>query len=243
MLLKQCLMIKQRICFYFEHGIPHEHILHLALGTSLASIVFTSFSSIRSHHNRGAVIWPIVVKITPGIILGTFAGAWIAAHLSTNFLKVFFTLFLFYVGIQMLLGIKPKPSRDVPGTTGVSFAGAVIGIFSSFVGIGGGTLSVTFLTWCNVTMHKAIGTSAAIGFPIAVTGAAGYALNGFPVTGLPAGTFGYIHLTALAGIASASILTAPLGAKLAHGLPVDKLKKIFASLLLVLAIRMAWSLF
>jgi len=238
------LVIVPVLTFMFAaQGIPHEHILHLALGTSLASIVFTSFSSIRSHHNRGAVIWPIVVKITPGIILGTFAGAWIAAHLSTNFLKVFFTLFLFYVGIQMLLGIKPKPSRDVPGTTGVSFAGAVIGIFSSFVGIGGGTLSVTFLTWCNVTMHKAIGTSAAIGFPIAVTGAAGYALNGFPVTGLPAGTFGYIHLTALAGIASASILTAPLGAKLAHGLPVDKLKKIFASLLLVLAIRMAWSLF
>ena len=143
----------------------------------------------------------------------------------------------------MLLGIKPKPSRDVPGTAGLSGAGAVIGMFSSLVGIGGGTLSVTFLNWCNVTMHRAIGTSAAIGFPIAVTGAAGYALNGLPVTGLPVESFGYIHLTALAGIASASILTAPIGAKLAHSLPVDKLKKIFASLLLVLAVRMAWSLF
>lgn len=238
------LVIVPVLTFMFAgQGIPHEHLLHLALGTSLASIVFTSFSSIRSHHKRGAVIWPIVIKITPGIIVGTFFGAWIAAHLSTNFLKIFFTLFLFYVGIQMLLGIKPKPSREVPGTAGVSGAGVVIGIFSSLVGIGGGTLSVTFFTWCNVTMHKAIGTSAAIGFPIAVTGAVGYAINGFAVQGLPSDAFGYIHLTALAGIAVASILTAPLGAKFAHSLPVDKLKKIFASLLLILAVRMAWSLF
>lgn len=238
------LVIVPVLTFMFtSQGIPHEHILHLALGTSLATIVFTSFSSIRSHHKRGAVIWPIVIKITPGIIFGTFTGAWVAAHLSTNFLKIFFTFFLFYVGIQMLMGIKPKPSREVPGSAGILGAGTVIGIFSSLVGIGGGTLSVTFLTWCNITMHKAIGTSAAIGFPIAVTGAAGYALNGFSVTGLPDDAFGYINLTALAAIASASILTAPLGARMAHSLPVDKLKKIFASLLILLAFRMGWSLF
>jgi hypothetical protein len=238
------LIIVPVLTFMFtSQGIPYEHVLHLALGTSLASIVFTSFSSIRSHHKRGAVIWPVVLKITPGIIIGTFSGAWAASHLSTNFLKIFFTIFLLYVGIQMLLGIKPKPTREIPGTAGISLAGTVIGIVSSLVGIGGGTLSVTFLNWCNVTMHRAIGTSAAIGFPIAVTGALGYALNGSFIEGLPADSYGYIHLTALGGIAAASILTAPIGAKLAHSLPVDKLKKIFASLLLLLAVRMAWSLF
>ncbi len=238
------LIIVPVLTFMFTaQGIPYEHILHLALGTSLATIVFTSFSSIRSHHKRGAVIWPVVLKITPGIILGTFSGAWIASRLSTDFLKVFFTFFLFYVGLRMLLGVKSKPSREVPGTAGVSGAGVIIGMLSSFVGIGGGTLSVTFLNWCNVTMHKAIGTSAAIGFPIAVTGAVGYALNGLSAAGLPDDAYGYIHLTALAGIASISILTAPLGARLAHYLPVDKLKRIFALLLLLLAFRMAWSLF
>jgi len=238
------LVIVPILTFMFTaQGIPYEHVLHLALGTSLATIIFTSVSSIRSHHKRGAVLWSFVFIITPGIIIGTFFGTWVAAGLSTNFLKIFFTFFLVYVGVRMITGKKPKPSREVPGTAGTSAAGLIIGILSSFVGIGGGVLSVTFLNWCNVTMHKAIATSAAIGFPIAVTGALGYALNGFSVSGLPDEAFGYIHLTALVGIASASILTAPLGARLAHYLPVDKLKKIFALLLFVLAFRMAWTLF
>jgi len=238
------LIIVPVLTFMFtSQGLPNEHILHLALGTSLASIIFTSFSSVRAHHKRGGVIWPVVLKITPGIIIGTFSGSWVASQLSTNFLKIFFTIFLFYVGTQMIMGIKPKPSREIPGTAGVIGVGTVIGMFSSLVGIGGGTLSVPFLTWCNTTMHKAIGTSAAIGFPIAVSGAFGYALNGFSATGLPADTFGFVHITAFAGIATASILTAPLGARLAHSLPVDKLKKIFAYFLFLLAFRMAWTLF
>jgi len=238
------LVIVPVLTFIFTaQGLPYEHILHLALGTSLTSIIFTSFSSVRAHHKRGAVLWPIVFRITPGIVIGTLSGSWVAAQLSTNFLKIFFTVFLFYVGTQMLMGIKPKPSREVPGTAGVIGVGTVIGIFSSLVGIGGGTLSVPFLSWCNIEMIKAIATSAAIGFPIAVTGTIGYALNGFSATGLPPEAFGYIHVTAFLGISAASIITAPLGARLAHSLLVDKLKKVFAFFLFVIAFRMLWTLF
>ncbi|MDD4649631.1 MAG: sulfite exporter TauE/SafE family protein [Desulfoplanes sp.] len=238
------LVIVPMLTFMFtSQGLPPEHILHLALGTSLASIMFTSVSSMRAHNKHGAVLWPTFWKITPGIIIGTLLGTWIAAQLSTNFLKIFFACFLYYVALKMLLNIRPKPNRELPSSAGITTAGGIIGILSSLVGIGGGTLSVPFLTWCNVPMHKAIGTSAAIGFPIAVAGAVGYLANGLMAQGLPSPCFGFIHLTALATIVVASISTAPLGAKTAHSLPVPKLKKFFALLLLFMATRMVWSLF
>ena len=237
------LIIVPMLTFMFTaQGLPGEHILHMALGTSLTSIIFTSISSVRAHHGKKAVIWPVVLRIAPGIIFGTLFGSWIAAGLSTNALKIVFAIFLFYVGTQMLLGIKPKATRDVPGATGIFGAGSVIGVFSSLVGIGGGTLSVPFLVWCNTPMHRAIGTSAGIGFPIALAGAAGYMINGWGIDNLPSGTLGFVHLTALMGIVAASVCTAPLGASLAHRLPVDKLKKIFAALLYLLAFRMLYSL-
>ncbi|WP_035274676.1 sulfite exporter TauE/SafE family protein [Desulfogranum japonicum] len=233
------LVIVPMLTFSFAaQGIPHEHILHLALGTSLTSIIFTSISSLLAHHKRGAVIWPTVISLTPGILIGTFFGTWVAAQLSTNFLKIFFGVFLLYVATQMLLGIKPKASRELPGTTGMFASGSIIGIFSSLVGIGGGTLSVPFLVFHNTAMHKAIGTAAAIGLPIALAGSAGNILNGWSAEGLPAGCIGYVYLTALIGIVAASVCTAPLGAKLAHSLPVAKLKRIFAILLYVVGIKM-----
>lgn len=223
-------------------GITGEHLHHMALGTSLATIMFTSISSFMSHHRNRAVIWNIVTYIAPGILLGTFLGSKVAVHMPTVLLKSFFILFLLYVGVQMLMNIKPKATREIPGFTGNSIAGAVIGMVSSFVGIGGGTLSVPYMTWCNVPMHKAIGTSAAIGFPIALAGAAGYLVNGMGATGLPGPHIGFIYLPALLGIAAASVFTAPLGAKLAHKLPVPKLKKAFACLLFVMAAQMTYSL-
>jgi uncharacterized membrane protein YfcA len=147
-------------------GYPAEHIMHLALGTSLASIMFTSVSSFRAHHKRGAVLWNVVKAITPGIIVGTYAGTYVASMLSTNFLKGFFVVFLYWVSIQMLLNIKPKPKRALPGTPGMFAAGSTIGVVSSLVGIGGGSLSVPFMALCNIPMHTAVGTSAAIGFPV-----------------------------------------------------------------------------
>ncbi|MBF0259567.1 MAG: sulfite exporter TauE/SafE family protein [Desulfamplus sp.] len=238
------LVIVPMLTFTFtSQGVAHEHILHMALGTSLASILFTSISSVIAHGKRDAVLWPVVLSITPGILIGTFAGAWIASMLSTNFLKGFFGVFLIYVATQMVMGIKPKPSRNVPGKMLMGSIGSIIGVFSSLLGIGGGTLSVPFLLWCNTAIHKAIGTAAAIGFPIAVAGALGYTINGYGVPGLPTYSFGYIHLTALGGIVIASICTAPYGARLAHSLPVDKLKKTFAVLLYFVGARMIWSIF
>lgn len=227
--------------FTAQH-LPDAHILHLALGTSLASIMFTSVSSLRAHHQRGAVDWMVVRRITPGIMVGTFGGSWVAAQLSSSFLKAFFVIFLYYVATQMLLNIKPKPHRQLPGVTALFGVGGVIGGVSSLVGIGGGSLSVPFLTWCNVAIHRAIGTSAAIGFPIALAGAVGYVVNGLSAQ-LPQFSLGFVYLPALVGVASASIVTAPFGAKLAHTLPVDRLKKIFALLLIIMGTKMLLSLF
>lgn len=227
--------------FAMQH-IPYEHIQHLALGTSLATIVFTSIASLRAHHARGAVDWQTFRRITPGILFGTFTGSWFAAALSGRFLKLFFICFSFVVAWQMLSSVLPKASRQIPGIWGLFGTGGVIGVISSLVGIGGGSMSVPFLIWCNSEARRAIGTSAAIGFPIALSGAAGYLLNGLKVPGLPPYSIGYIYLPALAGIAVTSYLTAPLGAKLAHSLPVSKLKKGFAVLLILTGCKMLYGL-
>jgi len=221
-------------------GLPPEYIMKMALGTSLAAICFTSISSFRAHHRRGAVIWTIVATITPGILIGTFGGTWLAAALSTNFLKGFFAMFLYFVCAQMLLDLKPAPTRQLPGKAGMTGAGGVIGVVSALVGIGGGTLSVPFMSWCNVPLHKAIGTSAAIGFPIALAGTVGYIVNGLSAPGLPDYALGFIYLPAMIGIAAVSVLTAPYGAKLAHALPVKTLKRCFAVFLLLVATKMLW---
>lgn len=214
----------------------------LALGTSLASIFFTSISSMRAHHHHGAVEWPLVRSITPGILAGTLLGAALATQVSAQILKLCFTLFLFYAATQMWLDFKPRPHRNLPGVAGTTFAGAVIGAVSSWVGIGGGTLSVPFMLWHNLPLHRAIATSSAIGLPIAVAGATGYVLGGWGATSLPDYSWGFVYLPALAGIVLGSVLTAPLGARTAHRLPVRPLKRIFALLLYVLAVRMLYRL-
>lgn len=213
----------------------------LALGTSLASILFTSLSSVRAHHRHGAVEWPLVRRIAPGIMLGTLLGALLAARMPATMLKLFFVAFLFYAAAQMWFEFRPAPHRVLPGSAGTTLAGGVIGAVSSWVGIGGGTLSVPFMLWHNVPLHRAIATSAAIGFPIAIAGAAGYVLGGWRTSGLPAGSLGFVYLPALAGIVLGSVLTAPLGARTAHRLPVRPLKRIFALLLVALALRMVWT--
>jgi len=226
-----------------RQDIPNEFIMHIALGTSMASIIFTSVSSFWAHHKRGAVHWPVVRRVAPGILVGTFLGSCVAASMSTVFLKGFFVVFLYYVAVQMLSNRKPKPSRDLPGQVGMFGVGNVIGAVSSLVGIGGGSLSVPFMVWCNLAVHDAIGTSAAIGFPIAIAGTVGYIINGMQVQGLPHYSLGYAYLPALAGIVAASVVSAPFGVRLAHSLPVDRLKRIFAVLLLIVATRMLVSLF
>ncbi len=233
------LVIVPMLVYVFSlQNVPHEITMHLALATSLASIMFTSVSSFRAHHKRGAVHWNVVKKIVIGIFTGTFLGSFIASRIPTDFLKIFFVIFLFFVATQMLLGKKPKPGREIPGLTGMFATGNVIGVVSSLVGIGGGTLSVPFMLWCNINAHHAIGTSAAIGLPIAVAGTFGYIVNGWSAPNLPPFSIGYVYIPALIGIAAVSVLTAPIGVKLAHSLPVDRLKKIFSILLYVVATRM-----
>lgn len=223
--------------------ISNEVLMHLALGTSLASIVFTSVSSARAHNKRGAVDWSVFKRIVIGIILGTYLGTYLAAWLPTSVLKAIFVVFLYYVSIQMFLNKKPRATRSLPGAFGMFAAGNFIGAVSSLVGIGGGTLSVPFLVWGNLPMHTAIGTASAIGFPIAVSGALGYMVNGWNAPSLPAGSLGYVYLPALLGFVVFSVLAAPLGVRLAHGLPVERLKKLFAILLLVVGTKMLLGLF
>jgi uncharacterized membrane protein YfcA len=237
------LVIVPILVFAFDlQGVSPEITMHLALGTSLASIMFTSISSFMAHHKRGAVHWTTVKRIVIGIFTGTFLGSCFASILSTDVLKIFFVVFLYFVAIQILTNKKPKASRELPGLPGMFAAGNVIGFVSSLVGIGGGTLSVPFMVWCNVVVHHAIGTSAAIGLPIAIAGTIGYAFNGWGVPNLPEYSIGYVYTPALLGIAAISVLTAPLGVKLAHSLPVDKLKKIFAVLLMVVGTKMLLSI-
>lgn len=230
------------VLFTAQH-FPAEHVMHMALGTSLATIVFTSLSSLRAHHSHGAVVWSIVRAMAPGILLGTFLGAQVVSHVSTQALAIFFVLFMAYVSIQMIINAKPKPARVLPGPLGMFGVGAGIGGVSSLVAIGGGSLSVPFMTWCNVKMHHAIGTSSALGLPIAVAGTVGYMVGGYGADALPSNSLGYIYLPALAMLVLPSVIAAPLGAKLAHRLPVATLKRIFAGVLIVLSGKMLFSLF
>ena len=237
------IMVPVLATFFVIQGFPIDHIVHLALATSMAAIIFTSLASLRAHHLHGGVLWPVVWRISPGIILGTFSVAWIAAYIPSQPLAIFFVLFMLYVSVRMFMNIKPKPSRTLPGTVGLSAAGVGIGGVSALVAIGGGSLTVPFLTWCNVKIQNAIGTSAAVGFPISVAGTLGYITGGLSVDALPEYTLGFIYIPAVIAITIVSTLTAPLGARLAHKLPVDTLKKLFAVLLLMLCVNMVYAVF
>ena len=237
------IMVPMLTTFFLAQGFPQSQVVHMALGTSMAAIVLTSVSSLRAHQAHGAVRWDIVRLITPGILVGTFAATFVASRISTVPLAIFFAAFMAYVSVQMLLNIKPKPARDLPGAVGMTAAGLGIGGISALVAIGGGSLSVPFMTWCNVKMQNAIGTSAAIGLPIAIAGTVGYLVNGWGAPGTPPLTLGYIYLPALVLVSGVSMFFAPLGAKLAHRLPVATLKKVFAGVLMLLCAKMLHSLF
>jgi uncharacterized membrane protein YfcA len=216
-------------------GFPSEHVVKMAVATSLATISFTSLSSVRAHHQHGAVLWPIARRLAPGIVIGATVGAQIAAALPTRVLGMVFALFIAYSATQMFLDRKPKPSRTLPGTPGLLGMGGLIGLLSSVVGAGGAFVSVPFMTWCNVKIHQAVATSAALGFPIALAGTLGYIWAGRGLPDMPAGAFGYLYLPGLLVIASLSMLTAPLGARTAHRMDIRPLKRAFAVVLYLLA--------
>jgi len=204
-------------------GFPTEHIVKMAVATSLATICFTSLSSVWAHHKRGAVLWPVAIAL-PGKIL-----------------SVLFAVFVAFSATQMFLNRKPKPGRVLPGFAGMFSVGGLIGGLSSIVGAGGAFISVPFMTWSNVKIHNAVATSSALGFPIAFAGTLGYIWAGWNLppmlngsTGF-SGNLGYLYLPGVIIVSLASMCTAPLGAKTAHKIDIAPLKKVFASVLYVLA--------
>lgn len=216
-------------------------IMHLALGTSLATIVVTSISSTWAHHRFGAVLWPVCLRLTPGIVLGAWLGAAFADQLSSDGLQRIFGIFELLVALQMGLALQPAAHRQLPGPAVMGLAGGVTGAVSAIVGIGGGTLTVPFLHWCNVSIRNAVATSAACGLPIALSGALGYLVTGWGNPGLPAWSSGYLYWPAFAAIMITSLLFAPLGAHLAHRLPATRLKQLFALFLTVVGAAMLLS--
>ena len=231
------------ITFILSHrGVDADLAVKMAIATAMATVIFTSVSSVRAHHKRGAVRWDLVKGLAPGIVLGSLISSLgVFTLLKGSYLAIFFGLFVGFSATQMFLDKKPSPSRQVPAAAGLMGAGGVIGFLSGLVGAGGGFMSVPFMTWCNVAIHNALATSAALGFPIAVANVAGYIVSGLSVQGLPDDAFGFIWVPALIIIAACSVFTAPLGAKVAHGLPMKKLKRIFASVLYLLAAYMLYT--
>ncbi|MHB1951903.1 MAG: sulfite exporter TauE/SafE family protein [Acidiferrobacteraceae bacterium] len=223
--------------FSEQHVNPAVRI-HLAIGTSLATIVFTALSSIRAQHRRRAIDWPVALTLAPATLVGSLASGYLAGFISASILKLVFSLFLALISIQLFSNWRPAAHWKLPGRPGLLAAGFGIGAVSAMIGIGGGSLTVPFLTACNVDMKRAIAISAVLGLPIALFGAAGFMISGWHRSGLPVWSVGYVYLPALAAIASTSILMAPLGVRWSHRLPVARLKRIFGVLLLGVALQM-----
>jgi uncharacterized membrane protein YfcA len=235
------LIIVPILFFIFsQQPVAAEHVMHMALATSLATIIITSFASARAHHQRGAVLWPIVFSLSPGIIIGAWLGAMFASMLASDVLRPVFGLFELIVALYLLANYKPGTHGNHISRTASFTGGTVIGSVSSIVGIGGGTLTVPFLLWHSMPIRNAVASSAACGFPIAVAGTAAYIVSGWNVSGLTPHTLGYVNLPAFALIIVTSMVTAPLGASLAHKLPETTLRTVFALVLIALGVKMLW---
>ena len=236
------IMVPLLVVLFEAQGLPKAHILHLAVGTSMASILFTSLSSMRAHAARGVVRWDLALALTPGILAGGLLGSAITAWISTKVFALLFTGVVYFAAANMLVDRKPKPTRVLPGALGTTLVGVAISFVSSVAALGGAFLTVPFALYCNVPMLQAIGTAAIVGFPIAFAGSIGYIATGWGQGGLPPHSTGYVYLPAALGITLASVIMAPMGAAMAHRLPTRQLKRIFALLLFVLATKMLVSL-
>jgi uncharacterized membrane protein YfcA len=236
------ILVSLMVFAFNAQGFPADRVMHLALGTSLATIVFTSIKSVLAHHRHGAVRWDIVRHSAAGLVLGTLAGSAIADALQSRALAVVFTAFVVYSAVNMMLDIRPRPDRRLPGPTGLQIGAGLVGLASALVGAGGGFISIPLMSFCNVPMRQCVATSAALGLPIAVSGTLGFLIGGWGKDHLPSLSLGYVYLPALVGIVAGTFITVPVGARLAHSIPVPRLKKVFAVILSIMAVKMTLSI-
>ena len=216
-------------------GVPAELAVHVALATALASIILTGLSSARAHHRRGSVLWPTVAWLVPGLLVGGWVGSLLATKLDGEWLRGFISVYCYLAALQLGLDWpKARAERpDAPRGPGYSAFGSLIGAISAFVGIGGGSMTVPLLVWRGVRPVRAVGTSSACGVAIALASAAGYVAHGPAPGSLPDGSWGYVFVPAAVGIALASVLTAPLGTRIAHHISGKALKAVFAVFLVL----------
>ena len=235
------IIVSSLAVMFAAQGFPADYNMHMAIGTSLAAIIAGAWASFRAHDRHGAVDWKTVKGMIPGLMAGVIGGAVIARFMKPGFLKYFFLGFMALIIFQLVFNVRPKASRDLPGPVGLNAMGVVIGLCSAWFGGGAAAVGVPFLTWCNLSTHRAIGTVAALGFPVAIAGAIGYAVAGWNVDGLPPWSAGFVYLPAFAGIALTRIIVAPYGARLAHKLRGPTLRRIFAIFLIAVAAKVAVS--
>ena len=226
--------------FTAQHFAP-DHTVHLALGTGMASIMFTSSASVRTHHRLGGVDWSLVRRMGPAMVTGTLLATALSGWVPQRALALSFAVIVIAGATQILVGRKPAAGHGMPGTAALAATGLAIGVICGLVSAGGAFMTVPFMLFCGVAMTTAIGTAAALGVPVAVVGTIGYVFSGRHVSGLPPLALGFVHGPALLGIVAGSVFTAPWGARTAHRMPVAALRRIYAGLLYVLATKMAWT--
>jgi uncharacterized membrane protein YfcA len=231
-------VVPSLILLFGMQGFVSDWVPHLAVGSSLATIIGTGAASALAHHRRGAVRWDLFLRLAPWIVLGAWMGSVVAGALPQVWLQRFFGIFLLYVGVRMLRRRAVTAFGKMPGAAGMALAGTGIGALSSLVGIGGGTLTVPFLHRSGLDMRRSVATSSACGLPIAVAGSIGFAVVGWGREGLPAGSVGFVYWPAVAVILLASVPVAPVGAWLAHRFASEMLKRIFAVLVLLVAAKL-----
>jgi uncharacterized membrane protein YfcA len=234
------IMVPVLAMLFTEHGFAAENVMIMSVATSLATIILTSIASVTAHHRLGAVIWPKVFRLAPGVLAGAALGAVIADRIPGEGLRFIFIVYLLYAALQLALQRKPNVGRK-PSSRLQDLAMALLtGGLSAIIGIGGGTLTVPYLVYFRTPIRNAVAVSSACGLPIAVAGTASYAVLGWQAPLLPEWSLGYIYLPSFAGIVLTSVVTAPVGAKLAGQIPAQKLKRYFALLLLIMAAKMIW---
>lgn len=223
-------------------GFPTEHLMHMALATAMATIPFTSLSSVRAHHVRGGVDWHIVIRMLPGLALGAALGTLVAGSVPGRPLAIFFAAFIFYAATSMFFDLRPKGTFRLPGWFGLAFVGSLVSFLATFLAAGAAFMTIPFMAACNIPLKRAVGTAAAIGFPLGLAATAGYIVAGLKAGPMPQYSLGFVYLPALAMIALPSVLTAPIGARVSQSMPVKQLRVVFALMLYGIAIRMIISL-